>query len=284
MTKPGNGEMKRTTGLYFTMLVGILAVAPATLAVDSDQDGVDDALDVCCDTPAGIAVDDDGRPVGDLDDDCDSDLDDYSLLFVNFGEPDSGMADLITFATFQANFTGDVNAAGACCAASLDPLDDGTELPPGGIPSIIISEIQPGEYIEVFNTMGGDIDLSLAPWQWCVPFRYQTVAVSATVPAGGYVRLDWPAFLTNLSESHGEMILYRDSFFSSSASVLDFVCWGSPSPSRRLTQGAGSGKWSGLCAPSIPPGGAIHRIAATDGTSAASYDVTAPPSPATCVP
>ena len=184
------------------------------------------------------------------------------------------------------NFTGAINAAGACCAAPLDPLDDGTELPPGGIPDIIISEMKPGEYIEVFNATAGDVALSIVPWWWCMPFVYQPVAVPVIVPAGGYTRLDWPVFplMISMTENDGEMILYKDSLFISDTSVLDFVCWGSPSPSRRLTQGADSGKWSGSCASSIPPGGAIHRIAATDGTSAASYDVTAPPSPMTCVP
>ena len=276
--------MSRTIGFRATMLVYILGYAAGTLAVDSDQDGVEDGLDVCCDTPSGITVDEDGRPTSDFDEDCDGDLDDFLLLHIDLGGPGSGMADLSTFATFQANFTGAINAAGACCAAPLDPLDDGTELPPGGIPDIIISEIKPGAYIEVFNPTGGDVDLSIVPWQWCVPFVYQAVAVPAIVPAGGYTRLDWPVFLTNLTESDGEMILYKDGLFFTSTSVLDFVCWGSPVFSRRTTQGADSGKWSGSCASSIPPGGAIHRIAGTDGTSAASYDVTAPPSPMTCVP
>lgn len=253
---------------------------------DVDGDGVPDDRDICCSTPEGVAVDIDGRPISDLDDDCDVDLDDFFLLSMNLGEPGSGMDDLSTFATFQVNYTGALDAAGACCAAPLNPLDDGTELPPGGIPDIIISEIKPGEYIEVFNTTGGAIDLTFVAWQWCVPFVYQAVAVPVIVPAGGYTQLDWPAFLfpTTLTESNGEMILYKDFSFIMSTSVLDFICWGSPSPTRRLTQGAESGKWIGLCTPSIPPGGAIHRISGTDGTSAASYDVTAPPSPMTCVP
>ncbi len=158
-------------------------------------------------------------------------------------------------------------------------------LPPGGIPDIIISEIKPQEYIEVFNTTAFDIELSAVGWQWCAPFQYTAVATPVTVPAGGYVTLDWPSpFFTNPTESDGEVILYMDSFFNSNSSLLDFVCWGSPSPSRRTTQGAGSGKWSGPCASSIPSGGAIHRKIGTDGTSAGSYDVTAPPSAMTCTP
>ena len=134
--------MSRNFGFRATMLVFILRFAAGTLAADSDQDGVEDDLDVCCDTPSGIAVDEDGRPISDFDDDCDGDLDDYLLLHINLGLPNSGMDDLGTFATFQANLTGAISALGACCAAPLDPLDDGTELPPGGIPNIIIYEIK----------------------------------------------------------------------------------------------------------------------------------------------
>lgn len=264
--------------------LSVVFILSGTPNGDVDGDGIPDDRDICCATPVGIAVDNDGRPISDLDDDCDGDLDDFFLLSNNLGGPDSEMADLSTFATFQVNYTGTINTTGACCAASLDPLDDGTDLPPGGIPDIIISEIKPGEYIEVFNASVDAVDLSFVPWQWCAPFQYQPVAMPVIVPTGGYVKLDWPTFFTNPTETNGEVILFKDFFFSSDTSVLDFVCWGSPSPTRRLTQGAGSGKWSGLCAPSIPTGGAIHRISGTDGTSAASYDVTAPPSPMTCVP
>ena len=95
--------MSRTIGFRATILVYILGFAVGTLAVDSDQDGVEDGLDVCCDTPSGITVDEDGRPVGDFDDDCDGDLDDFLLLHMDLGGPGSGMDDLRTFATFQVN-------------------------------------------------------------------------------------------------------------------------------------------------------------------------------------
>lgn len=47
---------------------------------DEDMDGVDDTEDVCCGTPIGIPVDATGRPIGDLDGDCDTDLNDYALF------------------------------------------------------------------------------------------------------------------------------------------------------------------------------------------------------------
>ena len=253
-------------------------------AIDSDQDGVDDSLDVCCDTPLSVTVDVEGRPLEDRDQDCDVDLADHDLLAAELGGPGSGMADLATFATLQATFTGTRLDDGPCCAGPLAPIDDGTGLPPGGISPIIISEIKPGEYIEIYNTTDTDIDLTAIPGWFCAPFQYVPVATPASVPAGGFMRMDWPITLTNPTEPNGELILYKDFFFTSATSVLDFVCWGSPSPSRRLTQGASSGKWSGLCAASIPQGGAIHRRVGTDGTSLDSYDVTAPPSPMSCVP
>ena len=49
-------------------------------AVDSDGDGVDDFSDVCDNTPTGTAVDDEGRPLGDIDQDCDTDLNDFAVF------------------------------------------------------------------------------------------------------------------------------------------------------------------------------------------------------------
>lgn len=63
------------------------------LAVDTDGDGVDDVIDVCCNTPGGIAVDALGRPIGDFDSDCD--------------------VDTLDFAEFQINVTGPMESG--CC-------------------------------------------------------------------------------------------------------------------------------------------------------------------------
>lgn len=67
------------------LLIGMGAVCAS--AADQDQDGVDDALDVCCDTPPGIPVDGAGRPLGDIDLDCDVDLMDVALLWDSFTGP-----------------------------------------------------------------------------------------------------------------------------------------------------------------------------------------------------
>ena len=72
---------------------------------DIDEDGVADSIDVCCNTPLGIAVDTVGRPTADLDKDCD--------------------VDTFDFATFQRNFTGELETDSACpCELDAD-CDDG---------------------------------------------------------------------------------------------------------------------------------------------------------------
>ncbi len=61
-------------------IVGLSSSIAAARAHDSDGDGVDDEVDVCCQTPTGVAVDFEGRPLGDVDRDCDVDLADYAIL------------------------------------------------------------------------------------------------------------------------------------------------------------------------------------------------------------
>ena len=66
--------------LALTAGFGLPGAVVPVWAGDADGDGVDDAFDVCNNTPAGTAVDTEGRPLGDTDQDCDTDLDDFSLF------------------------------------------------------------------------------------------------------------------------------------------------------------------------------------------------------------
>jgi hypothetical protein len=75
------------------VLVLVLLGSSQAFAADGDGDGVDDAIDVCCQTPTGVAVDAEGRPVGDLDGDCDTDLNDYALFQRGFTGPLTGCCD-----------------------------------------------------------------------------------------------------------------------------------------------------------------------------------------------
>ncbi len=47
----------------------------------------DDQVDACTNTPPGTAVDDEGRPLGDIDKDCDTDLEDHGLFQQGFTGP-----------------------------------------------------------------------------------------------------------------------------------------------------------------------------------------------------
>jgi len=73
----------------FALVTGVVLFGPTApgRAGDMDGDGVDDAFDVCNDTPPGTAVDAEGRPLGDIDQDCDTDTDDFALFQLGFTGP-----------------------------------------------------------------------------------------------------------------------------------------------------------------------------------------------------
>ena len=73
--------------LVLAAVLVLFGAASPVWASDMDCDGVDDALDVCNTTPVGTAVDDEGRPLGDIDQDCDTDLEDYALFQQGFTGP-----------------------------------------------------------------------------------------------------------------------------------------------------------------------------------------------------
>ena len=65
---------------HFILILEVASSPGLVRAGDWDGDGVDDAVDVCCQTLPGVAVDETGRPVGDLDRDCDVDLADVAMM------------------------------------------------------------------------------------------------------------------------------------------------------------------------------------------------------------
>ena len=127
------------TLVVLTMILGI--VCP-TWAGDADNDGVSDAVDVCSNTPAGTLVDAEGRPVGDLDKDCDNDLDDFTLSQQGFTGPlpPPRMA-LIPAGVFQMGDT------------FYEGLPDGRELP---VHPIYVDAFYIGIY-EVSNQQYADL-------------------------------------------------------------------------------------------------------------------------------
>ncbi len=71
---------------------------------------------------------------------------------------------------------------------TLVGLDDGTGLPAGGVPDLVLSEISPGAFIELYNTTPAPIALAGVTHYFCSPFAYVALSVYAgvTVPSGGY--------------------------------------------------------------------------------------------------
>lgn len=79
--------MKRNNRACFYCLLGVFLCNRVLLAGDVDGDGVEDSVDACNNTPQGVQVSSDGRPLGDVDGDCDSDLKDHALIEPGFTGP-----------------------------------------------------------------------------------------------------------------------------------------------------------------------------------------------------
>ena len=86
------------------------------------------------------------------------------------------------------------------------------------------------------------------------------------------------------TDDGGEVILYKSANFSTSADIIDFVCWGVNPHGSRVTQARDVGKWdmSAPCADALPVGGSIERNMGSDGTDASSYTALATPSGENC--
>ena len=148
-----------------------------------------------------------------------------------------------------------------------------------GLPALVISEVNPGQYVELFNTTGADIVLP-GPYFLCSNFLYAQVA--GTVPAGGYATVIWPANFTISIDSNGEMMLYDSGLFHVSTDILCYVIWGNPI-SNRKSQAVAVGKWTGANLASLTTG-ATHRKIGVKGNQASEWDNTLAPSPVNCVP
>lgn len=71
---------RRRVLLAIAGMTTLLAPTSRAFAPDLDGDGVLDPLDECSNTPSGVLVNAAGRPLGDLDGDCDADLADFDLF------------------------------------------------------------------------------------------------------------------------------------------------------------------------------------------------------------
>ena len=160
----------------------------------------------------------------------------------------------------------------AQCDPALAGLNDGTQTPT----PIVISQVDPGNFIEFFNP--GASNFNTTGYWLCSPFSY--AALSVTVNAGSYKTVPWPAGFFD-TDAGGEIMLYKSGNFGVSTDIVDYVPWGA-SNAFRLGQAQAVGKWVGGTFPPALTNGSIHRITNTTGTGPSSYDVTLPSNPRNC--
>ncbi len=191
------------------------------------------------------------------------------------------VVDAMTAALDAAALDAAVPDAAPTCT-DLTILDDGSIT---GIPDLVVSELNPGDYIELHNTTALDIPLGTVTHQLCSPFSYTglaALAANVTVPAGGFATVPWPAAFIDV-DAGGEVILYSSAAFGDSTAILDFMCWGDNPHQSRKSQAESNGKWTGACAAALA-NGAMHRITNTNGITAASYDTAGAADPTNCSP
>jgi hypothetical protein len=171
--------------------------------------------------------------------------------------------------------------SGSTCV-HLDPVDDGSGLPA----PLLISEVDPGDFIEVFNPGDEDLELEANNIWFCSPFQYVPAWFlgAEVIPARSYVVLDFPSIFEDV-DAGGEIILYRDVLspqqFADGTLIADFVCWGVNPHFSRKELAESVGRWAGGCAPALS-NGALHRIPGTTGVNATDYDTVSPNAPQEC--
>ena len=150
------------------------------------------------------------------------------------------------------------------------------------IPELIISEIVPGEYVELYNSEYTEVDLDSAD-QFLVSGQHHVgvadLGSGESIPARGYRKLPWPNDMSMSWES-GELLIFRDNLsgFEDLTKIDDFVAWGDSPADTRIELAEKAGKWWG------PPDGtldlgAIQRIPGTLGDEVHSYDNHRPSTP-----
>lgn len=158
------------------------------------------------------------------------------------------------------------------------------------VPDVIISEIAPGQGIELYNTTDRAIDLAMARLYLCASFVYTQAIGSGnppltektSIPPRGYLKVSWPSeFETVASAMAGEMLLYRGSTVPTASNVMDYVCWGSFTGGRKTMAAGGMVLYPGDCTPAMASG-SLHRKAGTNGEGPDSYDHEAAPDLADC--
>jgi hypothetical protein len=120
------------------------------------------------------------------------------------------------------------------CDGGDSGMDDPPEQPPqGSVADVRINEIHEGDqWVELLNT--GDAEVDVSDLWLCVRPEYSQVsdlnvlAGTTTVPAGGYVVVEWSA----IQSGTGEVGLYETDAFADANAMLDYVQYGAAGQGR----------------------------------------------------
>lgn len=153
----------------------------------------------------------------------------------------------------------------------LAPVDDGT-----GRQALLLSELSPTVFIELFNATGAALTLDQGDWGLQargVTFLLKDLAPVVTVPAHGYANFPWPAALL-AGDAGGELALYSGvtvaADFDDQTKLVGYACWGTDAEIARKQLAEDGGKWMGDCAAALSMS-ALRRKVATKGISAADF-------------
>ncbi|MBP9088786.1 MAG: hypothetical protein KBG15_21865 [Kofleriaceae bacterium] len=169
------------------------------------------------------------------------------------------------------------DAAPVCPA--LSPTADGS-----GRQDLVISELRPGTFIELYNNTVAAINLPTSTFGLQADTAtYALSAEAGMIEAHSYKTITWPAAFT-ISDSNGELGLFQNitlaSDYTVAANLVDYVCWGGNTPAN-VAFAQGATKWTGTCTDELAAS-SLKRLASTDGLAKASYNVTGTPDPRNC--
>jgi len=174
------------------------------------------------------------------------------------------------------------------CSTTLTITSDGSD---AAHQALIISEIDPGSAIELYNNSGATIDLGATQYALFSADNFAllaNLAPTTSIPAGGFANVGWPSAFTD-TDAGGEIVLYINatmaSDFADGTKIGDFVCWGTNPHNSVKSLAETNGKWTSAaaCAGTLTMS-AIQRLTSTTGLDATSYDVASAPTPITCNP
>lgn len=153
--------------------------------------------------------------------------------------------------------------------------------------ALVITEVNPGDYIELYNNTAGALDLSASAIVVHSP-PAGSLALSTTgitIPSGGFRTIAWPGAFTD-TDAGGEILLYTDGAdFTMGNKIIDFVPWGAAPGTSRQALAEANDKWDDTGnRPGVLTMSAIHRVTATAGVLVADYSVSTAASPINCDP